>query len=52
MNATITFATQARPNKAALHKKPRSARRSFFSAMDKLHEQLLKWLMSYPIAIV
>lgn len=52
MNATITFATQARPNKAALHKKPRSARRSFLSQMNKIHEQLLKWLLSYPIAIV
>jgi hypothetical protein len=49
MNATITFATQTRSNKAALHKKPRNARRSF---LFKLPEQLLSWLMSYPISII
>jgi hypothetical protein len=52
MNATITFATQTRSNKAALHKKPRNARRSFFFQMNKLPEQLLSWLMSYPISII
>lgn len=49
MNATITFATRTRPNKAAPHVKPRSARRSFFSEMQEL---LLLWLMSYPVEII
>lgn len=49
MNATTTFATRTRPDKAAQRAKPRSARRSFFSKMQML---LLSWLMSYPVEIV
>lgn len=49
MNATITFATRTRPNKAAQHKKPRNARRSIFFQIEN---SLLDWLMSYPIEII
>jgi len=48
MNATITFATRTRPSKAAPHVEPRSARRSFFSTI----ERILSWLMSYPVEII
>ncbi len=46
MNATITFPTRTRSNKAAPHVEPRSARRSI------LIERILSWLMSYPVEIV
>jgi|GEM_PF-5009188 hypothetical protein len=49
MNATITFATRTRPNKAAQHKKPRNARRSILLVIENA---ILSWLMSYPIEIV
>jgi len=49
MNATITFATRARPGRAALHKEPRHARRSIFLVIETA---ILSWLLSYPIEIV
>jgi len=49
MNATNTFATRTRSCEAALHKEPRSARRSIFLHMQEL---LLSWLLSYPVEIV
>ncbi|MBX9951040.1 MAG: hypothetical protein K2Y39_17855 [Candidatus Obscuribacterales bacterium] len=48
MNATITFATRTRPQKAAPQKEPRTARRSIFSLLGN---SILKWLLSYPIEI-